>query len=75
MATDPPLTHREIDMVHTIDDVETKRAHMNRMRISQRFLLAGALDAIRDNRPHVADEFIDRFLTHVDAEIVYQRGS
>jgi hypothetical protein len=75
MATDPPLTDREIDMVHTIDDVETKRAHMNRMLISQRFLLAGALDAIRAGDTHVADEFIDRFLTHVDAEIVYQRGS
>jgi hypothetical protein len=73
MATN--LTDHEIDMVHTIDDIETRRAHMNRMLIQQRFLLAGALDAIRAGDNHVADEFVDRFLTHVDAEIAYQRGA
>lgn len=72
-TTSAPLTDREIQMALTIDDIETKRAHMNRMLIQQRFLLAGALDAIRAGDNHVADEFVDRFLTHVDAEIVYQR--
>jgi hypothetical protein len=73
MATD--LTAREISMSHTIDDIETKRAHMNGMLASQRWLLATALAAIRNGDTHVADEYVDRFLTHVDAELAYQRGA
>jgi len=71
-TTDTPLTDREISMAHTIDDIETRRAHMHRMLTSQRFLLAGALDAIRDGNTRVADEYVDRFLAHVDAEILHQ---
>jgi len=70
MATD--LTEREIDMTLIIDDIETRRAHMHRMLTGQRFLLAGALDAIRAGDNHVADEFVDRFLSHLDKEIAYQ---
>ena len=73
MATN--LTDREIDMALTIDDIETRRAHMHRMLVDQRFLLAGALDAIRAGDTHVADEYVDRFLTHLDAEITHQRAS
>lgn len=72
MATDPPLTAHEIELVHTIDDIESRRAHMHRMLASQRFLLAGALDAIRAGDTHVADEFVDRFLAHLDAELAHQ---
>jgi hypothetical protein len=71
-TTTGPLTDREVQMALTIDDIETRRAHMHRMLTSQRFLLAGALDAIRDGNLRVADEFVDRFLTHVDAEIAHQ---
>ena len=71
-TTDAPLTDREISMAHTIDDTETRRAHMHRMLASQRFLLTGALDAIRDGNTRVADEYVDRFLAHVDAEIAHQ---
>ena len=71
-TTNPPLTDREIDMALTIDDVETKRAHAHRMLASQRWLLATALDAIRDGNLRVADEYVDRFLTHLDAEITHQ---
>jgi len=70
MATN--LTATEISMAHTIDDIETKRAHMHGMLTRQRFLLAGALDAIRNGNTHVAEEFIDRFLVHVDTEIALQ---
>lgn len=73
MATN--LTASETDMALTIDDIETRRAHMQRMLSSQRYLLAGALDAIRAGDTHVADEFVDRFLTHVDAELAFQRGA
>jgi hypothetical protein len=76
MATlDAPLTDREIRMAHTINDIESRRAHMHRMLADQRFLLADALDAIRAGDNHVAAEFVDRFLAHVDAEIQHQRGA
>jgi hypothetical protein len=76
MAPTPgPLTDREIQMALTIDDIETRRAHMHRMLVDQRSLLADALDAIRAGDNHVATEFVDRFLTHVDTEITYQRGA
>jgi hypothetical protein len=68
----PPLTEREIDMALTIDDVETRRARMHRLLSSDRWLLATALDAIRNGDSHVADEYVDRFLTHLDAEIAHQ---
>ena len=71
-TTDTPLTDREIQMALTIDDVETRRAHMHRMLTSNRWLLASALDAIRAGDNHVADEYVDRFLTHLDAEITHQ---
>ena len=75
MATDPPLTDREIRMANLIADADAKRAHMHRMLVDQRFLLADALDAIRAGDNHVAEEFVGRFLTHVDAEIKHQRGA
>jgi hypothetical protein len=71
MATN--LTDTETSMALTIDDIETKRAHMHRMLVSQRFLLRNALDAIRAGDNHVADEMVDRFLAHVDAELTYQQ--
>lgn len=73
MATDPPLTDREVSMALTIELSERRRTHMYRMLTGNRQLLADALDAVRAGDNHVADEFIDRFLTHVDAEIAYQR--
>jgi len=73
-TTNTPLTDREIQMALTIDAIETRRAHMHRMLTGQRFLLAGALDAIRNGDHHVADEYVNRFLAHVDAEIAYQRA-
>ena len=71
-TTTGPLTDREIQMALTIDDIETRRARMHRLLTSNRWLLATALDAIRNGDSHVADEYVDRFLTHLDAEITHQ---
>lgn len=68
----PAFTEREVDMALTIDDIETRRAHMHRMLSGNRWLLATALDAIRAGDNHIADEYVDRFLTELDAEITHQ---
>lgn len=68
-----PLTRTEQALALTIDDIEKRRAHMHRMLVDQRFLLADALDAIRAGDARVADELVDRFITHLDAELEHQR--
>ena len=69
MATSPHYVRQS----HIIDDLERKRAHMHGMLVTQRPLLADALDAVRAGDTHIAGEFIDRFLNLVDAEIAFQR--
>jgi hypothetical protein len=66
------MDHTVIRQSHIIDDLETKRAHAHGMLVRNRQLLADALDAIRNGDAHVAEEFVDRFLTLVDHEIEYQ---
>ena len=60
------MTAREVEMSHTIDDIETARTKLVRDRAEVRRLLTDALHALRNGAPHVTDEFIDRALTFCD---------
>lgn len=69
------MTHTPdaISHSHAIDDLETKRATLHRMVASNRDLLVDALDAVRNGRNAIAEEFIDRYLSAADAAVKAQR--
>ena len=71
MATD----HDVIRMSHTIDDIERKRTSAVRTMKDARDLLGDALEALRAGDGHVADEFVDRALIAIVAELDLQKGS
>jgi hypothetical protein len=66
------LTPEAVRHSHAIDDLETKRATLHRMLASNRDLLADALDAVRNGRNAIAEEFIDRYLSAADAAVAAQ---
>jgi len=69
------IDNAHIQMALTIDDLELRRTHAVRTMVDSRDLLADALDAIRAGDTHVADEFVDRALTAITAELTHQRGA
>ncbi len=54
--------HRKHDRAHHVDDYEHLRARTVRMLTAQNELLVGALHAVRNDRPAVTEEFLERVL-------------
>jgi hypothetical protein len=62
MSTADDFSDREIKMSHIIDDIETRRAKASRVISEQIPLLEDALHALRHDRQHVTDEYLERVI-------------
>ncbi|MBX7136196.1 MAG: hypothetical protein K1X67_26295 [Fimbriimonadaceae bacterium] len=60
---------RFADEIHAVNDYETLRAQVVRQLSGQVNLLSDGLHALRNGSPEVADEFVDRALTKIEAEV------
>lgn len=63
------MTPAEVAQAHAVDDLEQVRTRVLRCLTVQTDLLAGGLHAVQHDRPLVAEEFIERALTALKAEI------
>lgn len=66
---------RNIDKNHLIDDLETLRSRVIRNLSSQIDLLADGLHAVRNGRPQIAEEFMERALYAIKREVDELRES
>lgn len=62
------------DKSHTIDKLEKARTSAKRCLTQSSDLLRDGLHALRDDRPHVADEFMERVIDMLDKEIAHLNG-
>lgn len=62
------------ELVHLIADLEADRASALRTLVTQMGLLTDGLHALRNGRTAVAEEFMDRAISAMSAEITKQRG-
>jgi len=60
---------RFADEVHAVDDYENLRTQIIRQLSGQVNLLSDGLHALRNGSIAVADEFVDRALAKIDAEV------
>jgi uncharacterized protein YlxW (UPF0749 family) len=60
---------RVVDKSHLVDDFEALRTQVIRRLSSQVELLSDGLHALRNGSTSVAEEFLDRSLTAIDAEV------
>lgn len=54
------MTPREIELHHALADSETARCRLVRVARAQVLLLEDGLAALRDGRPHITDEYLER---------------
>jgi hypothetical protein len=62
-------SNRVVDKSHMVDDYEALRTQIIRRLTAQVALLSDGLHAMRNGSTGVADEFVDRALTAIDAEV------
>ncbi len=60
---------RRIDQSHAVDQFETLRTEMLRALKGHRDLLVNGLDALRHDRQHVTDEYVDRVIDGLDDQL------
>ncbi len=66
-------SNRRVDKSHLVDDYEALRTQIIRKLSTQVDLLSDALYAIRNGEAGVAEEFVDRALRKIDAEVARLR--
>lgn len=65
---------RFADGMHAVDDYEVLRTQVIRLLSGQVNLLTDGLHALRNGSTAVADEFVDRVLSKIDAEVKRLKG-
>lgn len=63
----------QIAIAHAIDDRELLRAHASRTIARQVDLLTDGLHALRNGSPHVTEEFLERAIVALTAEVSHLR--